>query len=317
MPSHPPEAQPDPSEKSSHLARTAQHEDERQPARSNSPAPGTPANSAQQLELQLFERLDGFRGRPPEKAIFREHLNLLLRKGCEYMIGSRRVTPNALYSVANAIYLRTVRGVARVSHRQLAIDAFTSKRTVTAAIGVLQLIGLIRVVSESVRHDAAVIALCVGTKTWPAFCGSLRRAPNASQLNLLPPPPGRSRGDGSSPRPATDQQVQFAEDLGIDPDGKDLVELGKEIERARTNRVTSTPEQQRSSQSPVLRRRLAEAQAHGRTGALKRIAPEDPDTAAAHRQRQALETAAAVGYEPAADEPGVMVRQRDGHRIRI
>ena len=82
------------------------------------------------------------------KAIFREHLSLLLRKGCEYVIGNRRVTPNAVYAVANAIYLRTIKGVAHVSHRQLAEDALTSKRTVTAAIGVLQMIGLIRVVSS-------------------------------------------------------------------------------------------------------------------------------------------------------------------------
>ena len=162
-------------------------QDPRKSAAPNADSTTNNEPSPQQLELRLFERLDGFRNPPPEKAIFREHLSLLLRKGCEYVIGNRRVTPNAVYAVANAIYLRTINGVAHVSHRQLAEDALTSKRTVTAAIGVLQMIGLIRVVSSHIRRDADFIALYVGAKKWPAFCRHFRKAPSGTaQLELLP-----------------------------------------------------------------------------------------------------------------------------------
>ena len=292
-----------------------------------------------QLELQLFEYLDAFRGRPPEKAIFREHLKLLLRKGCEYVIGNRRITPATVYAVATAIYLRTVNGVAHVSHRQLAEDAFTTKRTVTAAIGVLQTIGLIQVMTSQIRRDAACIALYVGNSKWPAFCRRFRRRPSTThQLELLPTP--EARGDDSSPRaraedldtttrgrlarpPATAAQVQFAEDLGVDPTGKDLVDLGEAIERARQERAemraaaSGQQTRQQTSHSPVLHRRLAEAQAYGHTAPVEQNAPEDPDTAAAERHRRALETAAAVGYEPVPEDPDVMIRRRDGHRIWV
>ena len=320
-------------------------QDPRKSAAPNADSTTNNEPSPQQLELRLFERLDGFRNPPPEKAIFREHLSLLLRKGCEYVIGNRRVTPNAVYAVANAIYLRTIKGVAHVSHRQLAEDALTSKRTVTAAIGVLQMIGLIRVVSSHIRRDADFIALYVGAKKWPAFCRQFRKAPSdTAQLELLPSLD--TRGDDSSPRnplggddsspprvrtemyttttrvrstrpPATNVQIAYAVDLGINPDGKDLVQLGEEIETARTKRAelrtaartTSAPGAHTGQHrlTPIERQRIREAQRMASPRPEKPLPAPETEAAAADRLRRGLANAEAHGYRRDPNDPDVLV----------
>ena len=188
--------------------------------------------------------LNGYRREPPEKGIFRELLALALRNGAEYVVGRRRLTPNALYSVACAIYLRAnTSGVAQVSHAQLAADTFGSKRTVTAAIGVLEIIGIVESFRSRNRpREGGFVAIRVPGHNWNSIRRYLRRGPKPSrQLSLLDPS-AESRADESSPPKATrtherleptPAQIAYADDLNVPHEGLDLVDLGNAIEQAR------------------------------------------------------------------------------------
>ena len=126
--------------------------------------------------------------------------------------------------------------------------------------------------------------------------------------------------------PATDAQIAFAVDLGIDSEGKDLVQLGEEIELAESKRTelrTAAAKKTASTPSSAARngrrlsaieqRRLAEAEAHPPT---PRREPRPKSNAEAARRLQAgLEHAFVLGFRRAPDDPCVLVRQ--GQRIRI
>ena len=126
--------------------------------------------------------------------------------------------------------------------------------------------------------------------------------------------------------PATDAQIAFAVDLGIDPEGKDLVQLGEEIEQAQSKRTelrtagatktASTPSSAARNGrrlSAIEQRRLAEAKAHPPTPQPE---PRPKSNVEAARRLQAgLEHALALGFRRAPDDPCVLVRQ--GQRIRI
>ncbi len=113
--------------------------------------------------------------------------------------------------------------------------------------------------------------------------------------------------EGTRPA-ATKAQIAFAVDLGINPDGKGLVELGAEIEQARATRAElrdaakarpAAVRDGRQQLSPIEQRRLAEAQRWG--SRYSERSSEDPlptetEAEAAERLRRGLENAEAKGY---------------------
>ena len=328
------------------------------PCNSTAPNPEfnpTALQQPQQLALKLFERIDAFRRPPPERGLFRELLSLALRRGAEYVIGNRRIAPVALYAVAHAVHGRTNdRGIAQVSHQQLADDAFVTKRTVTAALTVLQTIGIVRMVRSSRRRESGFIAINVGGNAWNVFRRRFRQKEDPTpQLSLLQSPSSQTdqvrgdlvspptpvRGDLVSPprectyevstttttcaRPEpTDRQLGFAQDLGIAATGMDVVELGSAIELAKTKRQalrTAAGNQpgprSNGRKTTATERRRAEAEAYRhRISDVHQPAPEDPEAAAADERRKALATAAALGFRQDPANPTFLVHD-DGRRV--
>lgn len=124
---------------------------------------------AHQLELQLFERVDQFRSNPPERALWRELLALVITQTAAFVVHQRRITPAVVHHIALAIYFRVNEaGIAHVTHHQLAKDCRISKPVVTAGITVLQRLGVIQV-RRTNRREAAFIEMNIGGLSWSAI----------------------------------------------------------------------------------------------------------------------------------------------------
>lgn len=313
----------------------------------------TDPDEEHQLQLQFFAVLDGYARNPPERVYWRDAVKIRLKHALStaalWSVHMRRVTPATVHHVALAVYYyANSAGIIRMSQATMADDCEIDSKTFNRAIIVLKRLGLLRSFQTS-RRAPHVLAMNIGGLTWTAAreqARERRRLARAKNLALdfespsggVRPPLGDSSGGvrpplravrtglyttttREAPRPeATDAQLAFAADLGIDPAGKDLVELGAEIEQARANRAElrdvakrARPAAARNRQqvSSIERRRLAEARRWGSRHSERR--PEDPpppaetEAEAAERLRRGLKNAEAKGYRRVADDPDVLI----------
>ena len=123
----------------------------------------------QQLELRLFERIDAFRGVPPDRALWRELVDLAIGTARNFTAYGKSLSAGFIHHLTWAIYGRSDRaGVAHVTDRQLAADMRREPKAVTAGILVVRRLGIIRTIRAS-RRAARFHALNLGGLDWPAI----------------------------------------------------------------------------------------------------------------------------------------------------
>ena len=255
-------------------------------------------------------------------------------------VSGRPVSPSTVVCVAWVIYsLANTAGLTRVPHHEIAHHARLDEKTARSAIALLEYWRVIRR-HRPKRRTAEIITMNLGGLSWEMVRHRLRAArrndSTKSEPRLFPEPlpeppspgivPGlKSPSPGTMPGPRavrteglyttttarsrgrpepTEAQIAFAQDLGIDPSGKDLVELGAAIETARlerqANRAAAMPPNTngRRRLSDIKQRRLAEAQrAEPRSTPRNRTTEQTPERAA-ERRREGLSVAAALGFRP-------------------
>ena len=151
----------------------------------------------QQLELRLFERVGTMRGSPPERALWRELLDLALgtMRRFEAMSASsaRAVSAAVVHHVGLALYFRADEAgiVQGFTAARLATDCRLERRCVVAALRVLESLRVIRRRRTSRRRPEELRLNCGGLD-WPAV---RRRAdrdhpPSGGREPLLDPPGG-------------------------------------------------------------------------------------------------------------------------------
>ena len=122
----------------------------------------------QQLELRLFERIDAFRGVPPDRALWRELVDLAIGTVRHFTAYGKTLSAGFIHHLTWAIYGRSDRaGIAHATDRQLAADMRREPKAVTAGILVVRRLGIIRTIRAS-RRAARFHALNLGGLDWPA-----------------------------------------------------------------------------------------------------------------------------------------------------
>ena len=211
----------------------------------NSPDLTSDTTPTQQLELRLFERVGTMRGSPPERALWRELLDLALgtMRRFEAMSASsaRAVSAAVVHHVGLALYFRADEAgiVQGFTAARLATDCRLERRCVVAALMVLESLRVIRRRRTSRRRPEEMRLNCGGLD-WPAVRRRADRdhAPSGGREPLLDAPSGGSQplpSSGCEPPPKCymkEQQQQqqelptarqlrgllsMADELGIDP----------------------------------------------------------------------------------------------------
>ena len=307
-----------------------------------------------QLKLQFFAVLDGYSRNPPERVYWRDAVKLRLKHALGtaalWVVHMRRVTPRTVHHVALAIYYyANGAGMIQVPQATMAEDCEIDTKTFSRAIIVLKRLGLLRAFRTN-RRAPETLAMNIGGLTWTAArqqARERRRLAQASNFELAfdpssggrTPPLGGSSGGRTPPPwavrtggtyttttrvrstrpPATDTQIAYAVDLGINPDGKDLVQLGEEIEMARTKRAElrtaarkkSTPvpgtHNGRRRLMPIEQQRIREARRMASPRPEKPLPAQETAAEATDRLHRGLTNAETHGYRRDPNDPDVLV----------
>ena len=143
-----------------------------------------------QLALRLFATVGAYRSAPPDRALWRELLNLALGEHQTLRApDGRPVATSTLWSVAATLWLRASSAgvVSGFPVRVLAGDCRLDRRTVRAALATLEELRVLRRVRYG-RRAAAGYWLNVGGLDWPA----VRRRVAAERVAAA-----RERGHGA------------------------------------------------------------------------------------------------------------------------
>lgn len=157
-----------------------------------------------QLSLRLFARVGRYGRNPPERALWRELIDIAMQSDPRFEVGGHTVRAADVHHVALAVYMRANDGgvVEDFSLWRLAADTRRSERTVRAAVKVLNALRVFRSTRPS-RRKPAVHRLNVGGLDWPAV---------------------RARAVASAAQPAALSAAQpaalkgYTEGLPLDPD---------------------------------------------------------------------------------------------------
>ena len=123
----------------------------------------------QQLELRLFERIDAFHGVPPDRALWRELLDLAIGTVKTFRAQGQSLSAAAVHHMGWAVYGRTNRaGIAEVTNNKLAEDTRRKRPVVTALVTVLNRLRVIQTTRSS-RRAPSFHRLNLGGMAWPAI----------------------------------------------------------------------------------------------------------------------------------------------------
>ena len=196
---------------------------------------------AQQLELRLFERLDQFRGVPPEKALWRELLDLAVGTTKAFTACGKTLAASFVQHVGLLLFMRANRaGIIEATNERLADDGRRDRSRVTAALVVLNRLHVTRSTRPN-RRGVSFHALNLGGLNWPA----VRRRAAAKHVDAQP------FLDFGSPRrlPLPDPSCGVAPQLscGVAPQLKGYVrrvEISDPTAAAGTSRANSADRRQ-------------------------------------------------------------------------
>ena len=138
-----------------------------------------PEGPQQQLALQLFARVDAYAGRPPERALWRELLDLGIGTTRTFRAHNRTFSAATIHHVALALYFRANRaGIADVPNHQLAMDCRLERYVITGALTVLRGLAVVKTTRTN-RRSSAIHVLNAGGLTWT----TVRRRAAAAHSN--------------------------------------------------------------------------------------------------------------------------------------
>ncbi len=147
-------------------------------AADNPPRSPPKVSQAQQFELQFFAIVDRYRGQPPERALWREAVELVittaLRGALFFECGSRRVSGSLVVLVALGLYYFADRaGIIQHSQHDLATRLRVDRSTLSRIITVLKDVGLLRAIRLS-RRTPERLAMNIGGLSWTTACQQAR-----------------------------------------------------------------------------------------------------------------------------------------------
>ena len=130
------------------------------------PQPSAPA----QLELRLFARLDAWRRTPPDRALFRELIDVALGDADHFMDGARKVNADHVHHVACLLFNRSNEAgiIEGFSLATIAKDGRKCARTVKSCCNVLRRLHVYRSSRPRGLRSPAQHRLNAGGMTWPA-----------------------------------------------------------------------------------------------------------------------------------------------------
>ena len=139
------------------------------PATGNDPIASERHREPDQLQLRFFALLEGYGRNAPERALWRELLNLALETQQRFDVGGHTVRAADVHHVALAVYMRANNAgvIEEFSLPLLAADTRQSERTVRAAVKALNALGVFRSTRPS-RRKPAVHRMNLGGLDWPA-----------------------------------------------------------------------------------------------------------------------------------------------------
>lgn len=138
------------------------------------PAPEPPPSPAgradpDQLTLRLLAWVEGCRSTPPERALWRELLDLAIRGAPDtvFMVHSRRISRATVHHVALGLYMLSDRsGIAHVTNVDIATQLRRDLKSVTRSVTILNRIYIIRSTRDT-RRGARCHSMNIGGLAWP------------------------------------------------------------------------------------------------------------------------------------------------------
>ena len=183
----------------------------------------------EQLHLRLLAIVKRFRGIPPERALWRELLELALRDRGVFPHGGRSVAASAVWAVGAACYFRSNEAgvIDGFSVETIAADCRLSERTVKIALAILRDLRVIKTARHSRRRPARHL-LNVGGLTWAVVRRRIM-APSGDTMSLLDGPSGDMvspldgpSGDTMSPLKGYGEDQQQQHDPNPQPTEKQI-----------------------------------------------------------------------------------------------
>ena len=176
---------------------TATHPIETTPNR-----PRIDPESSTQLGLRFWPIVDRGTGRPAERGLWRELVNLAIGDRGSFQVGARTISASSVWSVALTLYMRAnLDGIITgFSLRVLAADCRLTREVVTAAVALLRGWRVVQMSrapkgkgkGKGGRRAAAIWRMNLGALDWPAVRAraererkpTTEREPTATQLPL-------------------------------------------------------------------------------------------------------------------------------------
>ena len=143
-----------------------------------------------QLSLRFFGLIEGYKRRPPDRALWRELVNLAIGPCKSYRDGVRTVSASTLVLVAYALYMRANPAgiIEDFSATLIAADCRIGREHVQAALRVLNRLHVFRSTRAS-RRRPACHRMNLGGLDWPAVRARVRRL-SGDRGSLLGQPSG-------------------------------------------------------------------------------------------------------------------------------
>ena len=149
------------------------------------PAESSTFQQSDQLALRLFARVGDFRKAPPERALFRELIDLAIGTSNRFDVGGYEIGAAAVHHVGWTLYGRANAAgiIEEFSARTLAADARLGERAIRAALNLYRQWKVIRSTRPRGRRRPAEHRINLGGLDWPAVRkrAALERAENAQR----------------------------------------------------------------------------------------------------------------------------------------
>ena len=130
-----------------------------------------------QLSLRFFALIEGYKRVPPDRALWRELVNLAVGQSKSFRDGARTVSASTLVLVAYALYMRANSAgiIEDFSATLIAADCRVGREHAQAALRVLNRLQVFRTTRAS-RRRPACHRMNLGGLDWPAVRSRLRRS---------------------------------------------------------------------------------------------------------------------------------------------
>ena len=205
--------------------------------RHSTPTPDAP----QQIHLRLFAWIDSARGRVPERALWRETIDLaiLTAEATAFVVHGRKIAAAVVHHLAWVIHsLTNSAGIAHASDDDLARHAHRDAKTVSRALIVLNRIHAVRSTRDS-RRTKRFHAMNLGGLSWPAIRqrARLRRTVEAAYGGQQLPLPNYPSGGHTPPlRGVRTLGVKISDPIAVvdPPRGRDADQQKKQQQQPNT-----------------------------------------------------------------------------------